>query len=157
MQLSFGVRYDEVKFEVTDRWLTNATGDDSGSKTFTDTSPMVGLVVELTDDVNFYTTYSSAFETPTTTEFALPGGGGGFNQALEPQTASNFEVGLRGALGDAQRYEVAVFTIDVEDELIGVEIPARPAASRSRTRARRAATASSSRGSRARPITSRPR
>jgi iron complex outermembrane recepter protein len=126
VQLSFGVRYDEVKFEVTDRWLTNATGDDSGSKTFTDTSPMVGLVVELTDDVNFYTTYSSAFETPTTTEFALPGGGGGFNQALEPQTASNFEVGLRGALGDAQRYEVAVFTIDVEDELIGVEIPSSP-------------------------------
>ncbi len=126
VQLSVGVRYDEVEFEVTDRWLTNATGDDSGSKAFTDTSPMVGLVVELNDELNFYTTYSSAFETPTTTEFALPGGGGGFNQALEPQTATNFEVGLRGTLGDAQRYEVAVFTIDVEDELIGVEIPTSP-------------------------------
>ena len=126
VQLSFGVRYDEVDFEVTDRWLTNATGDDSGSKKFTDTSPMAGLVVELTDRVHFYTTYSSAFETPTTTEFALPGGGGGFNQALIPQTASNFEVGLRGAIGEAQRYEVAVFTIDVEDELIGREIPTSP-------------------------------
>jgi iron complex outermembrane receptor protein len=126
VQLSFGVRYDEVDFEVTDRWLTNATGDDSGSKNFTDTSPMVGLVVELSDKVNFYTTYSSAFETPTTTEFALPGGGGGFNQALIPQTASNFEVGLRGTIGASQRYEVAVFTIDVEDELIGREIPTSP-------------------------------
>jgi iron complex outermembrane receptor protein len=87
---------------------------------------MVGLVVELTDNVNFYTTYSSAFETPTTTEFALPGGGGGFNQVLVPQTASNFEVGLRGAIGDAQRYEVSVFTIDVEEELIGTEIPGSP-------------------------------
>jgi iron complex outermembrane recepter protein len=131
VQLSFGVRYDEVEFEVTDRWFANTTptnpsGDDSGSKKFTDTSPMVGLVVELTDNVNFYTTYSSAFETPTTTEFALPGGGGGFNQALVPQTASNFEVGLRGAIGEAQRYEVAVFTIDVEDELIGSEITTSP-------------------------------
>ena len=126
VQLSFGVRYDEVEFEVTDYWLTNATGDDSGSKKFTDTSPMVGLVVELTDNLNFYTTYSSAFETPTTTEFALPGGGGGFNQALVPQEASNFEVGLRGTIGDAQRYEVSVFTIDVEDELIGSEIPTSP-------------------------------
>jgi iron complex outermembrane recepter protein len=131
VQLSFGVRYDEVEFEVTDRWFGNITpdnpsGDDSGAKKFTDTSPMVGLVVELTDAVNFYTTYSSAFETPTTTEFALPGGGGGFNQALVPQAASNFEVGLRGTIGDAQRYEVAVFTIDVEDELIGNEIPTAP-------------------------------
>jgi iron complex outermembrane receptor protein len=131
VQLSFGVRYDEVEFEVTDRWFANVSpanpsGDDSGSTKFTDTSPMVGLVVELTDDVNFYTTYSSAFETPTTTEFALPGGGGGFNQALVPQAASNFEVGLRGNIGDAQRYEVAVFTIDVEDELIGNEIPTAP-------------------------------
>jgi len=126
VQLSFGVRYDEVDFEVTDRFLTNATGDDSGSKKFTDTSPMAGLVVEINDAMNFYTTYSSAFETPTTTEFALPGGGGGFNQTLEPQLASNFEVGLRGSLGDKQRYEVAVFTIDVEDELIGREIPTSP-------------------------------
>ncbi len=131
VQLSFGVRYDEVEFEVTDRWLANPSpdnpsGDDSGSKKFTDTSPMVGLVIELTDDVNLYTTYSSAFETPTTTEFAIPGGGGGFNQALVPQAASNFEVGLRGAIGDAQRYEVAVFTIDVEDELIGSEILTSP-------------------------------
>jgi iron complex outermembrane recepter protein len=131
VQLSFGVRYDEVEFDVTDRWFANTTpdnpsGDDSGSKKFTDTSPMVGLVVELTEDVNLYTTYSSAFETPTTTEFAIPGGGGGFNQALVPQAASNFEVGLRGAIGEAQRYEVAVFTIDVEDELIGSEILTSP-------------------------------
>jgi len=131
VQLSFGVRYDEVEFEVTDHWfantsVSNPSGDDSGAKKFTDTSPMVGLVVELTDNVSFYTTYSSAFETPTTTEFALPGGGGGFNQALVPQTASNYEVGLRGAIGEKQRYEVSVFTIDVEDELIGSEIVTSP-------------------------------
>ncbi len=131
VQLSLGVRFDEVEFEVTDRWLANTSvanpsGDDSGSKKFTDTSPMLGLVVEITDALNFYTTYSSAFETPTTTEFSLPGGGGGLNQALDPQLARNFEVGLRGALGESQRYEVAVFTIDVEDELIGREIQNSP-------------------------------
>jgi iron complex outermembrane receptor protein len=126
VQLSLGVRFDEVEFEVTDSWLANPTGDDSGSKKFTDTSPMVGLVVVVSDALSFYTTYSSAFETPTTTEFSLPGGGGGFNQALEPQLANNFEVGLRGAIGNSQRYEVAVFSIDVEDELIGREIQTSP-------------------------------
>ena len=126
VQLSFGVRYDEVEFEVTDHFLTNATGDDSGSKKFNNTSPMVGLTFQLTDKLNLYTTYSSAFETPTTTEFSLPGGGGGFNQDLVPQEASNYEVGLRGGIGESQRYEVSLFTIDVEDELIGNEIPTSP-------------------------------
>ena len=131
VQLSFGVRYDEVEFVVTDRYFANVSasnpsGDDSGSKKFTNTSPMVGLTVQLTDKLNLYTTYSSAFETPTTTEFSLPGGGGGFNQDLVPQEASNYEVGLRGGIGESQRYEVSLFTIDVEDELIGNEIPTSP-------------------------------
>jgi len=131
VQLSFGVRYDEVEFVVTDRYFANVSasnpsGDDSGSKKFTNTSPMVGLTFQLTDKLNLYTTYSSAFETPTTTEFSLPGGGGGFNQDLVPQEASNYEVGLRGGIGESQRYEVSLFTIDVEDELIGNEIPTSP-------------------------------
>ncbi len=125
VQLSFGVRFDEVEFEIGDRFLADGR-DDSGSKKFDDTSPMVGLVVEINDDLNFYTTYSSAFETPTTTEFNRQDGLGGFNQSLEPQVARNFEVGLRGTIGAAQRYEVALFTIDVEDELIGREIPTSP-------------------------------
>jgi iron complex outermembrane receptor protein len=125
VQLTFGVRFDQVEFEITDRYFVDGR-DDSGSKQFDDTSPMVGLVVELTDNLNLYTTYSSAFETPTTTEFNREDGSGGFNQALEPQVARNLEVGLRGAIGDSQRYEVAVFTIDVEDELIGQEILATP-------------------------------
>ncbi|HUQ52230.1 MAG TPA: TonB-dependent receptor [Gammaproteobacteria bacterium] len=125
VQLSFGVRFDEVEFEITDRFLGDGR-DDSGSKSFDDTSPMVGLVVQLRDDLSFYTTYSSAFETPTTTEFNRQDGLGGFNQALEPQLARNFEVGLRGSVDDTQRYEIALFTIKVDDELIGREIPTSP-------------------------------
>jgi iron complex outermembrane receptor protein len=114
-----------VEFEVTDRYLADGR-DDSGSKQFDDTSPMVGLVVELTPNHHFYTTYSSSFETPTTTEFNRDDAFGGFNQALEPQLATNFEFGFRGNLGTKQRYEVSLFTIDVEDELIGREILTSP-------------------------------
>lgn len=125
VQLTFGVRFDQVEFEITDHYFADGR-DDSGSKQFDDTSPMVGLVVELTDNLNFYSTYSSAFETPTTTEFNRQDGLGGFNESLEPQLATNFEVGLRGVINDSQRYEIALFTIDVEDELIGREIPTSP-------------------------------
>ena len=125
VQLSFGARFDQVEFEITDRYFADGR-DDSGAKQFEDTSPMAGVVVELTPKLNFYTTYSTAFETPTTTEFNRQDGAGGFNETLEPQLADNFEVGLRGRIGDSQRYEVSLFTIDVEDELIGREIPTSP-------------------------------
>jgi iron complex outermembrane receptor protein len=125
VHLSFGVRFDQVEFAVTDYYFLDGR-DDSGSKDFDDTSPMAGLVFEMTPSLSFYTTYSSAFETPTTTEFNRQDGFGGFNENLEPQLATNFEVGLRGKIGRSQRYELALFTIDVEDELIGREIPTSP-------------------------------
>jgi iron complex outermembrane recepter protein len=125
VHLSLGVRRDLVDFQITDRYFADGR-DDSGSKSFNRTSPMAGLVVELTDQLSLYTTYSSAFETPTTTEFNRQDGLGGFNEVLEPQIARNLEVGLRGTVNNTHRYEAALFTIDVEDELIGREIAASP-------------------------------
>lgn len=117
VQLTLGVRFDQVEFDVADRFL--ADGNDSGVLDFDDTSPMAGVVVDLTDNVGFYATYSSAFETPTTTELNQPFlTQGGFNAGLGPQAAENFEVGLRGRIGANHRYEIAAFTIDVDDELI---------------------------------------
>ncbi|HEY8520808.1 MAG TPA: TonB-dependent receptor [Gammaproteobacteria bacterium] len=122
VELSFGLRFDQVEFDVTDRFLADGF-DDSGTIEFEDTSPMVGLVVDLTDNLSLYTTYSTAFETPTTTELNKPDLTGGFNPDLEPQLAENFEVGIRGRAGERNRYELTVFRIDVEDELVPYEVP----------------------------------
>ena len=124
VRLSFGVRFDQVEFDVGDRFLSN--GDDSGVRKLDDVSPMVGLSANLSPEVTVYGTYSTSFETPTTTEFANPSGAGGFNPLLEPQAATNLEIGLRGGVGSRTRYELAVFDIDVEDELIPYEIPSSP-------------------------------
>jgi iron complex outermembrane receptor protein len=124
VELSFGVRADSVEFDVTDRFLSD--GDDSGNVKLDDVSPMVGIIVGLTENVSVYGTYSSAFETPTTTEFNRPDGTGGFNPSLEPQVATNFEIGLRGSIAEKHFYEVAVFNIEVDDELIPFEVPLSP-------------------------------
>ncbi len=124
VQLSFGVRFDQVEFDVGDRFPSN--GNDSGVRELDDVSPMVGLLANLSPEVTVYGTYSTSFETPTTTEFANPSGAGGFNPLLEPQAATNLEIGLRGGAGTRTRYELAFFDIDVEDELIPYEIPGSP-------------------------------
>ncbi len=125
VQLTFGVRFDQVEFDITDRFLSDGL-DDSGTLDFDDTSPMLGVVVDLTDKTTMYATYSSAFETPTTTELNKPDTSGGFNTNLNPQLATNLEIGFRGRIGQKNRYEVSLFTIDVEDELIPFAVPGSP-------------------------------
>ena len=123
LQLTFGLRYDEIEYAVTDRFLSD--GDDSGTRKMDEASPMLGILYSLSEDLNLYGTLSTAFETPSTTGFADPSGGGGFNQALGPQSATNYEVGLRGSIGDDHYYEVALFDIEVDDELVPFDIDGR--------------------------------
>jgi iron complex outermembrane receptor protein len=123
LELTLGGRYDRVKFDVDDHYL--ADGDDSGNRTMDEFSPSVGLRYSLGASTNLYANVSTSFETPTTTEFANPSGGG-FNQDLDPQTATNYEIGIKGALGRRNRYELALFRVDVEDELIPFELASQP-------------------------------
>lgn len=120
--LSAGLRYDEIDFDVTDNYLVN--GDDSGEVSFDQGSYSLGLSYDLGSAVLFGN-ISSSFETPTTTELANPDGSGGFNESLDPQTAVNYEIGFKSGREDFY-YEVAVFHIDLEDELVPFELPASP-------------------------------
>ena len=118
--LTAGVRLDRVKFDVDDGFL--ADGDDSGSRTFDEASPSLGLVWSPLAWLNLYGSFSTSFETPTTTEFANPTGGG-FNPDLTSATAMNFELGAKGLLPGRLRYELAVFRVKVDDELVPFELP----------------------------------
>lgn len=124
LALTVGVRYDEVEFEVEDRFL--ADGDDSGKRSLSEVSPMIGISYSAFDSASIYGTISTAFETPTTTELANPNGTGGFNPTVDPQLATNYEVGVRGTIAERHRYELSLFAIDVEDELIPFELASQP-------------------------------
>lgn len=120
--LSAGLRYDKIQFDVTDRFL--ADGDDSGKVNFDHASFSIGLNRNFGDGVVF-ATVGNSFETPTTTELANPDGSGGFNQALEPQTAVNYEMGFKAG-AKSLYYEIAAFHINLEDELVPYELPGSP-------------------------------
>lgn len=123
LELTIGARYDEVEFDITDRFFLNNSGDDSGGSDFDEFSPRIALLWSPTERANVYLSYSTAFETPTTTEFANPAGGG-FNPDLTSQNATSYEVGIKGLLATriALQYDVAAFRIDVEDELVPFEV-----------------------------------
>jgi len=122
LDISAGVRFDRIEFDVTDKFF--ADGDDSGNLEFNETSPMVGFTWRALQGVNIYGNISTSFETPTTTEFDNPAGGG-FNQALQPQTATSYELGVKGQLVQLPwltRYDLTLFTIDIEDSLVPFQL-----------------------------------
>ncbi|WP_163647920.1 TonB-dependent receptor [Modicisalibacter sp. 'Wilcox'] len=116
--LSLGTRYDRVRFDIDDHHLSD--GDDSGDRTFGQWSGSAGLSFQYLPDHQFYLATGTAYETPTFSEFATPDGGG-FNPAIEPQTAWNREVGLRGTFDNGLEYDVAVFSTRVRDSLVAYE------------------------------------
>ena len=111
-----GLRYDNLSFEAEDHFLTD--GDDSGSRPLDQFSWSGGLQYQARTNLAFFANIGTAFQTPTTTEFASPTGGGGFNTALRPQSAISYEVGSRAQLARQLTGEVTLFLMQIDDELI---------------------------------------
>lgn len=120
LELSAGLRYDNIEFQAKDQFLVN--GDDSGRRSFNEFSPMMGLLFRYSDDLSFYANLATSFETPTTTELANPEGQGGFNPLIKPQSANNYEMGVKYAKPGVWSYTASLFSIDVENELIPFEL-----------------------------------
>jgi len=123
-ELTLGVRYDRIEFDVDDDFLSD--GNDSGDITFDEWSPRAGLLYSPHPAFHLFANFSTSFETPTTTELADPSGGGGFNSDLDAQTAWSTELGIKGGVADWLHYELVGFYIDVDDELVPFEVDDMP-------------------------------
>ena len=118
--LSSGARFDWVRFNLDDRFLTN--GDDSGDRSMSALSGNVGASWSFGERFVPYVNVSTSFETPTTTELVnQPDGSAGFNQELEPQRAVNYEVGARGQPIPSVTYSMALFLGRVSDAIVQAE------------------------------------
>ncbi|NIR44425.1 MAG: TonB-dependent receptor [Gemmatimonadetes bacterium] len=116
LEVTTSARYDRVRFRADDDLVTATDPDDSGTRIFEQVSPMIGLSYAHSTAVNAYVNVGRSFQTPTTTE--LTDTLGGFNQRLESEKATNYEVGLKGSVGERLSYTLAVFVADIEDQLI---------------------------------------
>lgn len=117
LELTLSLRYDRVRFDVDDHLITGDDPDDSGARTMDQWSPMAGLTYSYAPWLNLYGNVGRSFQTPTTTE--LTDTLGGFNQDLQPERATNYEIGLKGSAGRRVSYSLALFHADVADQLIG--------------------------------------
>jgi iron complex outermembrane receptor protein len=120
---SLGVRYDRVRLAVDDRFLADGS-DDSGSRALQDWNYSAGLSYRLDDHHQLYARLATSFETPTVNELGNPAGGG-FNPSLGPAEALNRELGLKGEWSQV-RYELALFSMRIDEELVSYSLPGQP-------------------------------
>ena len=115
-ELVLGLRYDKVNLEVDDIFLGD--GDQSIELNFEELSPTAGVLWAINQKTNLYANISSVFETPTFTELANVATGGFAN--VSAQKALNYEIGVKGHVNSRFNYDLAVFHIDVEDEIVNI-------------------------------------
>lgn len=126
LTLVLGGRYDNVRFQVDDFFLTDGD-DDSGSRTFDQLTGRFGLLYRPQPEVNVYVNIAQSFETPSTTELVnrppddQSHDPGGLDPDIDPQKAINYEMGVKGRVFHRLSYELALFYILLRDELIPFE------------------------------------
>jgi len=113
-----GVRSSTVHYESADHYVTEGNPDDSGKREFSDTSPVLGVVFHVNDDLNLHASYGEGFETPTLAELAYRNGGTGLNLTLRPATSRAAEMGVKARIGARHRVNAAIFNIDTTNEIV---------------------------------------
>ena len=119
LTLLTGLRHSRVKFESTDYFIAAGNPNDSGGLDYSRTTPALGLTYKFTPTFNAYANVGKGFETPTFAELAYRSGGAtGLNFALRAANSLHREIGLKALIGDKGRLNVALFRIDVSDEIV---------------------------------------
>ena len=113
-----GLRSSSLDYKSVDHYVTATNPDDSGSQSYDDTSPVLGLVLHASDSVNVCASYGEGFETPTFVELAYRNGATGLNFALRPATSRAAESGVKVLLPGGARLNLAIFHVDTRNEIV---------------------------------------
>lgn len=116
---TIGVRHSEVSFDSQDHFITPTNLDDSGSVTYSATSPVAGLVYKARPWLHLYASYGQGFQTPLGSELAYRAdGGAGLNLGLRPARSDSSEVGAKLQINQDITGEVTAFQALTENEIV---------------------------------------
>ena len=125
LTLTAATRFDALQLSATDQFLSD--GDQSGENNFNRFNPSLGAVFVASKWANVYANLASNFETPTLTELsANPNNLGGFNPDLQPQRSLNYELGTKLLVNDRVGFDLALFQINLQDELVPYQLATAP-------------------------------
>jgi iron complex outermembrane receptor protein len=118
-KLAGGARRSNVRFTVRDAFVETGNPDDSGSRSYSATSPVLGVLYALSDSANVYASVGRGFETPTFAELAYrPDGSAGLNFDLQASRSTNYELGLKWRPVAGTQANLALFRTDTRNDIV---------------------------------------
>jgi iron complex outermembrane recepter protein len=114
-----GVRTSRVEFRSTDYFITALNPDDSGTRDYSATTPVAGLLFRYSKNISLYGNLGRGFETPTFAELAHQNPpASGLNFALDASRSVHAETGIKAVLPQRARVNAALFGIETKDEIV---------------------------------------
>lgn len=117
-----GLQYAKSKRDSKDQMIT-ASGDQSVDKTYSQTSPKLGVLYQLQPQVQVFANASRSFEPPSFGELNSL-----VVSSLKAQKGTTFEIGSRGN-SEFIDWDVAFYEARLQDELLAVAAATSPVAS----------------------------
>jgi len=117
-----GLQYAKSKRDSQDQMIT-ASGDQSVNKTYSQTSPKLGVLYQLQPQVQLFANASRSFEPPSFGELNSL-----VVSSLKAQKGTTFEIGSRGN-SEFVDWDVALYHARLQDELLAVAAAGSPVAS----------------------------
>lgn len=121
LTLNAGLQYMHAKRESKDK-LIGVTGDQSVDENYSQTSPKLGFLYQLTPQIQLFTNVSRSFEPPSFGELNVA-----VADTLKAQKGTTFEIGSRGN-SEFVDWDVAVYYAKIKDELLQVAANGSPVA-----------------------------
>jgi iron complex outermembrane recepter protein len=121
-----GGRAQYATREVRDRFMID--GNQSDSVDFFSFVPKFGFVWRVAPTIQVFGNASKSYEPPLILELTAPGQIGGDLSQLDAQKAWQFEVGTRGTVANRVTWDVALYDIELWDEITNVNVQPFPGA-----------------------------
>lgn len=118
-RLTAGVRYEYTKYDYTNNTDSLTLGSrylrpDSDKENFSNLSPKLGLVQELTEDTAAFINYARGNRAPQTTDLYRIQQRGATGGAADSETIDSIEIGMR-KVGEGLQYEIAAYHMKKKD------------------------------------------
>lgn len=121
LRVNAGLRFDHMRYDYKDNLNTPDTADhqrpeDTGVE-YQHLSPKLGMTYAINQHLNSFASYRHAFRVPSQSQLFRQGKSAN-TVKLDPVKVDNYEIGLRGNTDGNVNYEISVYYMVKEDDIL---------------------------------------
>jgi iron complex outermembrane recepter protein len=122
LMLVVGGRMDYSRRSIVGWTSPDDAGPTGGTDFFSGISPKLGMIYQLTPQTQLFGNISRAYQPPILLEESEPANTKASLGSMDAEKAWQFELGTRGAWGERDNWDIAVYDYEIWDELQNINV-----------------------------------